>query len=167
MQLLRLDGPNAIHDQYPAAYPRKIQHPRLLSVTITHKSELYQVLQTFCSRRRAPCLNTRSRNGSAGAAARARFFPHLLRGRTTRYHDRVAAYACPHGRGWSYARCLPEPALRHHGSVENLRVVLTATPAWPFYSIPTPKLPLAGGAHVFWPRDFFRTNVLFAPTTAT
>ena len=25
----------------------EIQHPRLLSVTITHKDELYQVLQTF------------------------------------------------------------------------------------------------------------------------
>ena len=26
---------------------KEITHPRLLSVTITHKEELYQVLQTF------------------------------------------------------------------------------------------------------------------------
>ena len=56
----------------------EIQHPRLLSVTITHKDELYQVLQTFCSRRRTPMFEARVAELEALAQQHGLDFPPPL-----------------------------------------------------------------------------------------
>ena len=145
-----------------------ITHPRLLSVTITHKEELFRCCRPFCNRGRRRMFEERVATLETLAREQGLdFFPVSFEVVPQDIMTEVAAYGLPtRARHWSYGKVYQHQHLYGTMGLSKIyEIVLNSDPGLAFLLDSNPEIAnLLVAAHVFAHVDFFKNNLCFADT---